>query len=260
MKTLWNGILVCMLFAFIGCKPAMKQTFTVNGVSFDMIRVEGGTFSMGKSFTQPTDTTTTQSPDNQVTLNSYYIGETEVTQELWSAVMYSNPSLFKGLQNPVEQVSWDYVQVFISQLNQLTGKCFRLPTEAEWEFAARGGVKHQGYKLAGSNMPDTVAWFNETSNFTPHPVAQKLPNELGLYDMNGNVWEWCMDCNRTFNTGSKLYFANGQYDDEKQPGDFRALRGGSWFFVSRGISVNASMSRIPSYSRFDVGFRLVLLP
>ena len=122
MKTLWNGILVCMLFAFIGCKPAMKQTFTVNGVSFDMIRVEGGTFSMGKSFTQPTDTTTTQTPDNQVTLNSYYIGETEVTQELWSAVMYSNPSLFKGLQNPVEQVSWDYVQVFISQLNQLTGK------------------------------------------------------------------------------------------------------------------------------------------
>ncbi|MBQ3363420.1 MAG: SUMF1/EgtB/PvdO family nonheme iron enzyme [Muribaculaceae bacterium] len=161
------------------------KTFTVGGVSFTMIDVEGGTF---QSIHSP-----------QVNLSPFAIGQTEVTQALWAAVMGSNPSYFNGadrpggLDNPVEQVSWDDCQEFIAKLNEMTGRTFRLPTEAEWEFAARGGNYSHSYSFAGSDDKDEVAWHRNNSGHTTHPVAELLPNELGLYDMSGNVEEYCQD-------------------------------------------------------------------
>jgi formylglycine-generating enzyme required for sulfatase activity len=169
------------------------ETFTVNGVTFTMVTVEGGTFTMGATAEQDGDAGSEEYPAHQVTLSSYSIGQTEVTQELWQAVMGSNPSVYQGnLQWPVQQVSWEDCQAFVAELNELTGKTFRLPTEAEWEFAARGGNKSQGYKYAGSNDIDEVAWYGGYAQAI-QPVAIKVPNELGIYDMSGNVYEWCQD-------------------------------------------------------------------
>ncbi len=168
-------------------------TFTVGGVTFKMIPVSGGTFMMGARDGEPS-AGSYEKPLHQVTLSSFSIGETEVTQALWLAVMGSNPSYFTGdLNRPVEKVSWNDCQTFITKLNQMTGGNFRLPTEAEWEFAARGGNKSAGYIYAGSNTPGNVAWYSDNSGSTTHPVAQKQANELGLYDMSGNVSEWCSD-------------------------------------------------------------------
>lgn len=169
------------------------QTFTVNGVSFTMKLVEGGTFQMGATSEQGSDAYNSEKPVHSVTLSNYYLGETEVTQALWNAVMGSNPSYFEGDALPVEQVAWNDCQEFIRKLNQKTGKNFRLPTEAEWEYAARGGKKSNGYKYAGSNNIDSVAWYTDNSGSKTHPVKGKSSNELGLYDMSGNVWEWCFD-------------------------------------------------------------------
>ena len=172
--------------------PVVK-TYEANGVSFQMVEVRGGTFTMGATSEQASDAFDDEKPAHSVTLSSYYIGKTEVTQELWQAVMGSNPSYFKGNRKPVEKVSWEDCQTFISKLNSLTGKNYRLPTEAEWEFAARGGIKSKGYKYSGSNTLGDVAWYLENSGETTHEVGTKSPNELGLYDMSGNVEEWCND-------------------------------------------------------------------
>lgn len=166
------------------------ETIIVNGVSFNMIRVDGGTFKMGDD---SNEAYSWEKPVHEVTLSSYYIGETEVTQELWEAVMGSNPSKFKGEQLPVERVNWYKCQHFIEKLDSLTGRKFRLPTEAEWEFAARGGTKSCGYKYSGSNNVEDVAWCSPYAKSKTHAVKTKMPNELGLYDMSGNVWEWCQD-------------------------------------------------------------------
>lgn len=177
------------------------KEFAANGVSFKMVKVTGGTFLMGTTEEQGSDSYN-ERPVHSVTLSEYWMGETEVTQELWTAVMGSNPSSFTGdNQRPVELVSWDNCQLFISKLNKLTGLSFRLPTEAEWEYAARGGNASQGYLFNGSNTIDEVAWnyansgslgFNDP-NYGTHAVGTKAPNELGLYDMSGNVYEWCQD-------------------------------------------------------------------
>lgn len=231
-----------------------RETITVNGVSFDMIKVEGGTFTMGTTSEQGNDAHYSEKPAHQVTLSDYYIGETEVTQALWQAVMGSNPSLFKGNGNPVEKVSWNDCQEFIRKLNSLTGRTFRLPTEAEWEFAARGGNKSKGYKYSGSNIIDNVAWHANNSYSKTHAVKTKSPNELGLYDMSGNVLEWCQDWYDSYNSNAQT--------NPKGPssGSNRVLRGGSWHNVAMFCRVSIRDYNSPDYRYSNFGLRLVLVP
>ena len=237
-----------------GAKPVDEstKTFTVNDICFKMIRVYGDTFMMGATSEQGSDTYDNEKPAHQVTLSSYYIGETEVTQALWQAVMGSNPSFFSGMENPVEQVSWDDCQEFIRYLNSLTGQNFRLPTEAEWEYAARGGNMSQGYKYAGSNTIDNVAWYVENSNEYTHKVATKTANELGLYDMSGNVWEWCQDWYDSYNS------SNQTNPTGPRSGDYCVCRGGCWNSSAVSCRVSLREADTPSKRRNIVGLRLAL--
>ena len=175
--------------------PFTDTDFEVNGVKFRMIAVEGGSFMMGATPEQGDDARENEKPAHKVTVDDFFIGETEVTQKLWFAVMGNNPSYFQDDEGnrPVENVSWNDAQVFVKKLNEITGQQFRLPFEAEWEYAARGGKKSTNKKYAGSDNLDEVAWHVDNAGSQTHPVARKLPNELGLYDMSGNMWEWC-DC------------------------------------------------------------------
>ena len=206
------------------------KVYTVKGVSFKMIAVKGGTFTMGATSEQTgADSEESELPTHSVTLSNYYIGETEVTQELWTAVMGSNPSYFtRDMQRPVEQVSWDACQTFITKLNELTGETFRVPSEAQWEYAARGGNKSKGYIYSGSNTIDDVAWY---SSSTTHPVKTKAPNELGIYDMSGNVLEWCSDWYGSYSSAAQT--------DPTGPstGLYRVKRGGSWGYHARACRV-----------------------
>lgn len=228
------------------------ETFTVNGVTFTMVGIEGGTFTMGATPEQGDDAFDAEKPAHQVTLSNFYIGQTEVTQALWVAVMGSNPSRFSDrFENPVESVTWNDCQEFITQLNVLTGKNFRLPTEAEWEYAARGGNKSQGYKYAGSNDINEVAWYTDNSTST-QPVGTKKANELGLYDMSGNVWEWCQD-----------YY--GDYTSEAQTnptgpetGTARIRRGVGWNGSQLNGRVSHRSSREETYKYNSLGLRLAL--
>ncbi len=205
--------------------PNQPQTEVIvaNGVAFTMVTVEGGTYTMGATAEQGDDGDTDEFPTHQVTLSGFTIGETEVTHALWEAVMGSNHSRYSGdPQRPVDSVTWDECQEFITKLNEVTGLTFRLPTEAEWEFAARGGNKSNGFKYAGSNTIDDVAWYEDNSGTSSHAVATKAPNELGLYDMNGNVWEWCLD-----------WYGDYSSDAQTDPtgpasGEVRVVRGGGW--------------------------------
>ncbi len=227
-----------------------NHTFTVNGVQFTMVEVGGGTFTMGATSEQGSDAWDEEKPAHEVTLSDYYIGQTEVTQALWEAVMGSNPSDSKGDNLPVEQVSWDDCQVFIQKLNQLTGKQFRLPTEAEWEYAARGGRKSRGYKYAGGNNIDSVAWCDGNSGNETHPVATKQANELGIYDMSGNVLEWCSDwCGD--------YTSSSQSDPQgSSSGSFRVIRGGCYYNFARNCRVSYRISNTLDYRSGYLGLRL----
>ncbi len=230
------------------------ETITIPGtdVLFNMVHVDGGTFMMGADDGDE-GARNNEKPTHQVTLSDYYIGETQVTQALWQAVMGENPSRFKGDPNrPVEYVSKVDCQEFINKLNALTGKPFRLPTEAQWEFAARGGNKSKGYKYAGGDDIDKVAWYYKNSAERTHPVAQKAANELGLYDMTGNVWEWCQDF-----FGS---YANAQQTNPVGPtaGSYCVFRGGSWH-VSAGICrVSYRGMNTPGRTCSYLGLRLAL--
>ena len=217
-----------------------------------MIAVAGGTFTMGATSEQqnPYDG---EKPTHTVTLSDYYIGETEVTQELWAAVMGSNPSRFTGnIQRPVEKVSWDDCQTFIRKLNELTGANFRLPTEAEWEFAARGGRNSRGYQYSGSSNIDEVVWYYDNSSYTTYPVKTKSPNELGIYDMSGNVDEWCQDWWGSYSSSSQTNPTG------PGTGSCRVRRGGSWR-SSAGDWRSANRSCSTPDDRSDyLGLRLVL--
>ena len=242
------------------------ETFTIRGVSFNMIKVEGGTFTMGGTPEQGGDPDDYEYPTHQVTLSDYMIGETEVTQELWQAVMGTtiqeqakkgmyNTSLYGvGNSYPMYYISWDECQTYITKLNQLTGKNFRLPTEAEWEYAARGGQKSKGYKYAGSNTLSDVAWYWDNSSNKTHPVKQKQANELGLYDMSGNVWEWCQDW---FDS----YSSNAQTNPTgPSSGYSRVFRGGSMNYSAPGCRVARRDYSFSGDRSYYLGFRVVLLP
>jgi len=227
-------------------------TVTVINPEPELIWVEGGTFTMGCTDGEcPEDGR--EEPPHKVTLSSFKIAKYTVTQEQWEVIMGNNPSYFKGNNLPVEMVTWYDVQAFITKLNTLTGKTYRLPTEAEWEYAARGGNKSKGYKYSGSNDIDAVAWYNDNSNSKTHPIGTKAPNELGIYDMSGNVWEWCNDW-------------YGAYDDAAQDNPTGSLSGVSR--VCRGgccANTDAHSCRVSSRNSVSpnsraglLGFRLVL--
>ncbi len=227
------------------------MTFEANGVSFTMIPVEGGTFTMGATseMTEPFDW---EKPTHQVTLSNYYIGETEVTQALWKAVMGSNPSHFEGDDLPVECVSWDDCQTFISKLNALTGKRFRLPTEAEWEFAARGGNQSHHTQYSGSSRIDDVAWYEDNSGSKTRLVKTKQPNELGIYDMSGNVWEWCQDWFDYYNSYAQTNPTGAG------SGSYRVIRGGGRSHSLRYCRSSERGDIEPGNSGSNIGLRLVL--
>lgn len=229
------------------------ETFVVNGVEFNMVKVAGGTFQMGATSEQGSDYFDNELPVHQVTLSDYYIGEIEVTQELWQAVMGSNPSNFRTSNKlPVEIVSWNDCQTFITKLNQLTGMQFRLPTEAEWEFAARGGNKSKGYKYSGSNDIDEVAWYYYNSGGETHEVGTKLPNELGIFDMIGNVWEWCQDRYGSYSSSAQTNPTG------PSTGSNRVIRGGSWDSEPRYCRVSRRYGCTPDRSDRYLGLRLAL--
>ena len=256
--------------------PKENRTFTVNGVSFEMVFVEGGTFQMGATPEQGGDAKSYEKPVLATSIKSFFIGQTEVTQELWEAVMGNNPSKFKqstgrsvlmgvfgvagaamssqsnNKKRPVESVAWGDCMVFITKLNQLTGIEFRLPKEAEWEFAARGGNKSQGYKYSGSDTLADVAWYKGNSSKKTHEVATKQPNELGLYDMSGNVVEWCQDWAMSYSDYNQ---DNSTYSSSDP---FRIIRGGSWNSAASSCRVSSRDGGVPESNDKEFGLRLAL--
>lgn len=233
------------------------KVFDVKGVQFKMVYVEGGTFQMGATPEQGRDAFGNEKPIHDVTLSDFHIGETPVTQALWKEVMGEDPIFyrFNGDNMPMEHVSWEDCWNFIQKLNRITGRTFRLPTEAEWEYAARGGNKSKGYKYSGGNSIDDVAWCydNNTWPDRPQPVKTKYPNELGLYDMSGNVREWCSDW-------------YGKYSKSAQTnptgptsGYSRVLRGGSRGDIALQCRVSDRQDNCPQYRDSISGFRLALV-
>lgn len=222
-----------------GGNGAQVETFNVNGVTFEMVKVDGGSFMMGSyewDWSQPV---------HNESVGTFYIGRTEVTQQLWNAVMGSNPSDFRGENLPVDNVSWFDCQEFVERLSRMTGRIFRLPTEAEWKYAARGGNKSRGYKYSGSDDGYRVAWYWENSGSRTHPVAQKLDNELGIFDMSGNVWEWCAD------------IWSDSYNQPRDSSD-RDVRGGSWRGAAADCRVAYRGTHPSRRGGFHVGLRLAL--
>jgi formylglycine-generating enzyme required for sulfatase activity len=217
----------------------------------NMVYVSGGSFVMGATSEQGNDAEEDEKPAHWVTLSSYYIGKYEVTQEEWTAIMGDNPSFIKGIKHPVEMVSWNDCQEFISRLNAKTGRNFRLPTEAEWEFAARGGISSQGYKYSGSNFIDNVAWYGDNSGNSTHEVGTKASNELGLYDMSGNVYEWCNDWYGPYSNSSATN-PKGPYS-----GTEHINRDGSWDSNGRICRVSHRNNNVSDFKWKVLGLRLV---
>jgi formylglycine-generating enzyme required for sulfatase activity len=207
---------------------------------FTMVFVDGGAYMMGCDQGQEIDGIEDEQPAHPVTLSSFYIGKYLVTQEEWEHIMGDNPSKFINPGNPVDLVSWELVQEFLTRLNELTGGNFRLPTEAEWEYAARGGIYSKGFKYSGSNNLDEVAWYAANSANEIHEVGLKKPNELGLYDMSGNVWEWCSDW-------FGVYSSENQFNPRGPvTGTERVLRGGCKCHADK-------YSRVSSRTKFEPG-------
>jgi formylglycine-generating enzyme required for sulfatase activity len=224
------------------------------GEEIPMVFVGGGTFTMGCTAEQGTDCYDREKPAHEVTVRDFYIGKYEVTQAEWKAVMGRNPlfhkSNFEGDNLPVERVSWNDAQEFIRKLNTMTGKNYRLPTEAEWEYAARGGSQSRGFKYSGSNSIGDVAWYSENSGSKTHPVGTKRANELGIYDMTGNVWEWVQDWFGGYSSGSQTNPVG------PSSGSDRVFRGGSWSPVAGDARVSFRGGFVPGDRIVFLGFRL----
>ena len=236
-------------------KPRPFKESLSNDTFLEMIYVEGGAFLMGGG---EEDVSSWEKPVHSVQLDSFYIGKFLVSQKLWTEVMKNNPSFFTRGSRPVEKVSWEDAQEFTLKLNKVSGRAYRLPTEAEWEYAARGGQLSKGYKYAGSNKLREVGWYRENSHFETKAVGLKYPNELGIYDMSGNVWEWCLDWY------SREYYyechRRGMVKNPRGPfeGSYRVVRGGAWFYQSQHCRCVSRTSGSPQDSGGTVGFRLVL--
>jgi formylglycine-generating enzyme required for sulfatase activity len=229
------------------------------GVKLEMVLIPAGQFLMGSSDSDK-DARGAEKPQHQVRITKpFYLGKYEVQQEQWEAVMGNNPSTFKGAKNPVEQVSWDDCQKFLDKLNAMTaeqeGK-FVLPTGAEWEYACRGGSTTRFSYGDATRSLGEYAWYKDNSEQKTHPVGKKKPNAWGLYDMHGNVWEWCHDLY------DEKYYANAATDDPQGPssGSRRVLRGGSWR-IAAGICRSAGCdSGVPGYRDTGLGFRVARVP
>lgn len=244
--------LLSVLF-LLSCHSAVAQlSVEVGEVSFKMIMVEGGTFGMGCNLDSVDDCEYDETPIHQVTLSSFYMAETEVTQALWREVMLNNPSMFVGDSLPVENVTFDEVALFIIELNRITGLQFRLPTEAEWEFAARGGIHDRGTIFSGSDTLDDVAWFKNNSNVETHTVKSKRPNALGIYDMSGNVREMCSDWKGSYGSAALVDPTGPEY------GSKHVYRGGSWYTEENNCRVTYRIVQISSPRSSGLGFRLAM--
>ena len=231
-----------------------QQMFNARGVEFAMVRVPGGRFTMGATPEHARKASYDERPPVSVELSSYMLAAAPVTQRLWQSVMGTNPSFFSGEDLPVERVTWNECQELISKLSTITGQAFRLPTEAEWEYAARGGHLTRGYAWSGgtSNLVDVYCWYKSNSGNSTHPVAMLSPNELGLYDMSGNVREWCQD----WYFGS--YIAPGADPQGPDSGLARVVRGGSWYDALNDCRVAKRFSLNPDYRSRQVGLRLAM--
>jgi hypothetical protein len=234
-----------------GLSYSLVTSYTYNipsSLIVPIVLVEGATFQMGSAFGD-----SDEQPVHSVTLSSFRIGKNEVTQALWRTVMGVNSNYVTTCDNcPIEQVSWDDIQVFLTKLNTLTGKDYRLPTEAEWEYAARGGKLSKGYTYAGSNTIEDVAWYVSNSGGTNHLIGQKTANELGLYDMSGNVWEWCQDWYIAYSSASQ------NNPSGASTGTYRVLRGGSWSYNPQYSRVSYRNYYTPGYRNYGHGFRMAL--
>ncbi len=239
------------------------QTLPNSNISFKMIKVEGGVFDMGGE-----SWTVSSLPVHPVDLSDFWIAEHLVTQELWEAILgkEKNESCFKGKRRPVERVSWEQISdEFLPALNELTkgkrpiGTIFQLPTEAQWEYAARGGKLSNGFLYSGSNKLDDVGWYAENSNIETKPVGLKMPNELGLYDMSGNLWEWCRDCH-SINYYNECIQEGVKKDPDGPIESFsHVLRGGGWNFFPRNCRVADRYGKYPAFRDDNFGFRLALV-
>ncbi len=218
----------------------------------ELTEVQGGTFEMGNE-----EGWDREKPVHTITVPTFWIGKYPVTQSLYESVMGENPAHFRGAEHPVEQVSWNDCQQFLQKLNTLLGDTdFRLPTEAEWEYAAKGGKDwKKGYKYAGSNNLEEVAWYHENSHRETKPVGWKAPNQLGIHDMSGNVWEWCED---DWHNNYENAPDDGSAWIDRPRGNSRVLRGGSWFYGSYGCRVSFRYDFHPAFRSYYVGLRLIL--
>lgn len=231
--------------------PNVSKDF-LDSIQNNMVWITGGRFVMGSDVSEADER-----PAYEVVVDGYAISKYPVTQRQWIVLMGSNPSEFKGCdQCPIDKVSWDDAQRFIGILNKLTSKKYSLPTEAEWEYAAKGGLQIKQFYYSGSDNIDEAGWYSGNSNRQPHPVGGKKPNSMGLYDMSGNVWEWCLDWY------NKNYYEQMENNNPEGPssGSGRVRRGGSWFTQAGNCKTTTRNSVKQDYSDDIGGFRLVQYP
>lgn len=242
-------------------------TESVYGINMEMVYVQGGEYLMGGTSEQGSDAQSDEQVIRRVNVGDFYIGRFEVTQSQWESVMGTSisqqrdkanpqwPLRGTGPNNPMYYVSWEEASEFCRILSRKTGRTYRLPTEAEWEYAARGGQKNDGTKYSGSNLIDYAGWYDRNSANSTHPVGTKNPNELGIYDMSGNVWEWCRD----WYAGA---YDRSQTDNPTGPvsGSGRVVRGGSWYNAASSCRVSGRSYNSPGYRFNNYGLRVVCLP